>query len=76
MTPCVIHRLEPIDVTEQQTDGGRLLKRSHDGSQLLLGFFTGILGLALASPLAAVIMVLTQELYIKDALGGGDSQAD
>lgn len=37
MTPCVIHRLEPIDVTEQKTDGGRLLKRSHDGSQLLLG---------------------------------------
>jgi len=37
-------------------------------SQLLLGFFTGILGLALATPLAAMVMVLTRELYVHDVL--------
>lgn len=40
-------------------------------SQILLGFFTGIIGLAVASPLAAVGRVLVRELYIKDVLEKG-----
>ena len=43
-------------------------------SQIILGVFTGILGLALATPLAAVGMVLVRELYVRDVLG--DQNAD
>ncbi len=38
------------------------------GSQMLLGVFTGILGVALATPLAAVALLLARELYVHDVL--------
>jgi predicted PurR-regulated permease PerM len=38
------------------------------GSQLVLGSFGGILGLMLATPIVAVLMVLTQMLYVQDVL--------
>jgi predicted PurR-regulated permease PerM len=38
-------------------------------TQLVLGAGFGILGLLLASPLAVVIMVLVQMLYMRDVLG-------
>lgn len=38
-------------------------------AQTLLGAFTGALGLALATPLAAMIMVAVRMLYIEDHLG-------
>lgn len=37
--------------------------------QIVAGAFFGFLGLMLAVPLTAVIMVLVQEIYIKDVLG-------
>ncbi len=37
--------------------------------QIALGYSTGLLGLALATPLAAVGMVLVKMLYIEDTLG-------
>jgi predicted PurR-regulated permease PerM len=40
------------------------------GFQLLMGALFGILGIALAVPLAAAAKVLVEELYVKDALGG------
>jgi predicted PurR-regulated permease PerM len=40
------------------------------GFQLLMGALFGILGIALAVPLAAAAKVLVDELYVKDALGG------
>jgi predicted PurR-regulated permease PerM len=40
------------------------------GFQLLMGALFGILGIALAVPLAAAGKVLVDELYVKDALGG------
>jgi predicted PurR-regulated permease PerM len=40
------------------------------GFQLLMGALFGILGIALAVPLAAAGKVLVEELYVKDALGG------
>lgn len=42
-------------------------------AQVILGFFTGIIGLAVASPLAAVGKVLVRELYIKDVLKAGEN---
>lgn len=42
--------------------------------QLLFGVLAGTLGLILATPLAAAIMVLTNELYVRDVLG--DKSAD
>ncbi|MGK9066095.1 AI-2E family transporter [Stutzerimonas chloritidismutans] len=39
--------------------------------QLLFGLFAGTLGLLLATPLAAVGMVLVRRLYIEDVLGDG-----
>jgi predicted PurR-regulated permease PerM len=36
--------------------------------QVLLGIFQGIIGLILAAPLLATLMVLVQELYVKDVL--------
>jgi predicted PurR-regulated permease PerM len=38
-------------------------------AQVLLGFSAGLLGLALATPITAVIMVLVQMLYVEDVLG-------
>lgn len=38
-------------------------------AQLMLGLGFGILGLLLASPLAVVVMVLVQMLYMRDVLG-------
>ena len=40
------------------------------GFQLLMGALFGILGIALAVPLAAAGKVFIDELYVKDALGG------
>jgi predicted PurR-regulated permease PerM len=40
------------------------------GFQLLMGALFGILGIALAVPLAAAGKVLVDELYVKDTLGG------
>lgn len=37
--------------------------------QIIAGVFFGFLGLLLAVPLAAILMVLVQEVYIKDILG-------
>jgi predicted PurR-regulated permease PerM len=37
--------------------------------QLMMGFAFGILGLLLATPLAVVILVLVQMLYLEDILG-------
>lgn len=42
--------------------------------QLLFGVLAGTLGLILATPLAAAVMVLTNELYVRDVLG--DQSAD
>jgi len=39
------------------------------GAQLLMGSLAGLLGLALATPLAAVGLVLVRKLYIVDSLG-------
>lgn len=38
------------------------------GAQLLLGSLYGIVGLAVASPLAAIVMVLLREVYVRDYL--------
>jgi predicted PurR-regulated permease PerM len=37
--------------------------------QIVAGYFFGFLGIMLAVPLTAIIMVLVQEVYIKDVLG-------
>lgn len=37
-------------------------------AQLLLGVLFGLIGLALATPIAAVLMTLTREVYVKDYL--------
>ena len=42
------------------------------GAQLLLALFTGLLGVALATPLAAVVVVLVTMLYVQDVLGRRD----
>lgn len=39
------------------------------GSQFLLGVLAGGLGIALATPLAVVVVVLVQMLYVEDVLG-------
>jgi len=44
--------------------------------QVLFGALFGILGLALATPLCALAIVLTKELYVKDFLGGRILSAD
>ena len=43
-------------------------------SQLALGVLIGGLGLVLATPLLAVIMVLVQMVYIQDVLGDSDTE--
>ena len=40
------------------------------GAQAVFGVLLGTLGIALAVPLIAVIMVFVRELYVKDTLGG------
>lgn len=37
--------------------------------QIVAGFFFGFLGIMLAVPLTAIVMVLVQEIYVKDVLG-------
>ena len=37
--------------------------------QLIIGSFTGLLGLTLATPIIAIIVVLVKMLYVQDALG-------
>jgi predicted PurR-regulated permease PerM len=44
--------------------------------QFLLGLAFGILGLTLATPLAAVALTLTKELYVRDYLGSDPVSAD
>jgi predicted PurR-regulated permease PerM len=41
-------------------------------AQMLFWWFMGLLGLTLATPIAAVVMVLVKELYVKDTLGDRD----
>jgi predicted PurR-regulated permease PerM len=43
-------------------------------SQLLFWWFTGIMGLILATPIAALLLVLVKEVYVKDALGDQNIQ--
>jgi predicted PurR-regulated permease PerM len=38
-------------------------------SQVILGLFLGFLGVAVAAPLAALLIVLTKMLYLDDLLG-------
>jgi predicted PurR-regulated permease PerM len=37
--------------------------------QLIIGSFTGLLGLTLATPIIAIITVLVKMLYVHDVLG-------
>ena len=41
-------------------------------AQVIMGVLAGAMGLALATPLAAAVMVLVQMLYIEDVLGDGN----
>ena len=41
-------------------------------AQVLLGKMLGIFGLFVAAPLAVVVMILVQMLYVKDMLGDED----
>jgi predicted PurR-regulated permease PerM len=41
-------------------------------SQIIAGIFFGFLGLLLAVPLAAILVLLIREIYIKDILGDVD----
>ena len=38
-------------------------------AQILMGALTGVIGIALATPLAVVVIVLVQMLYVEDVLG-------
>jgi predicted PurR-regulated permease PerM len=40
--------------------------------QLIIGAFTGVLGLTLATPIIAIIIVLVKMLYVQDVLGDED----
>ncbi|MFD2515968.1 AI-2E family transporter [Pontibacter locisalis] len=44
-------------------------------AQLLLGVFSGVLGLILATPIIAVVMVLVKMLYVHDTLGDKEVEA-
>jgi predicted PurR-regulated permease PerM len=64
VTPLLVHnsiRLPPVLV---------LL------GQIVAGAFFGFLGLLLAVPLTAILMVLVQEVYIKDVLGDRSANAE
>jgi predicted PurR-regulated permease PerM len=41
--------------------------------QIIAGAFLGFLGLMLAVPITAILMVLVQEIYVKDVLGDRQS---
>lgn len=43
--------------------------------QVLMGVLAGFLGVALATPLAAIVLVLVQDLYVQDVLHDGASFA-
>lgn len=43
-------------------------------SQVIMGLFLGFLGVAVAAPLAALLIVLTKMVYIKDVLGDDSPQ--
>jgi predicted PurR-regulated permease PerM len=45
-------------------------------AQVLLGKMLGVLGLFVAAPLAVVVLVLVQMLYVKDTLGDDDIHID
>ena len=45
------------------------------GSQALLGTLFGLIGIALAAPIAAVVIVVTQMIYLQDILGEKESAA-
>lgn len=42
-------------------------------NQVVMGALWGVLGLTLATPLSACLLVLTRELYVKDTLEGSDA---
>ncbi len=46
------------------------------GSQLVLGSFGGILGLMLATPIVAMLMILTQMVYVQDILNDKSMKVD
>ncbi len=43
-------------------------------SQIIAGIFFGFLGLLLSVPLAAIVVVLVREIYVKDVLGDVESE--
>lgn len=45
-------------------------------AQLLMGVMAGLLGVAMATPLTAVIMVCVKELYVTDILEDGDAASE
>jgi predicted PurR-regulated permease PerM len=45
-------------------------------AQMMLGVLLGVLGIALATPLAAVAMVLTRKLYVESVLGDRSEERD
>lgn len=44
--------------------------------QIVAGFFFGFLGIMLAVPLTAIIMVIIQEVYVKDILGDRSAESE
>jgi predicted PurR-regulated permease PerM len=46
------------------------------GSQLVIGAFGGILGLTLATPIVAILMILVQMLYVQDVLDDKTMKVD
>jgi predicted PurR-regulated permease PerM len=44
------------------------------GAQLVAGAYTGLLGLALAVPLMAVVWVLIRDLYLHDTIERGEDE--
>lgn len=42
--------------------------------QVLLGFLVGLMGVLFASPLVAVLLVIVQELHVKDRIERNQSQ--
>jgi len=46
------------------------------GSQLVIGAFGGILGLTLATPIVAMLMILVQMLYVQDVLDDKTMKVD
>ena len=45
-------------------------------AQVVMGVFTGTLGLLLATPIVAMVLVLTKMLYIHDVLGDPEPEAE